>query len=56
MDLAVITVKDGYVAVEQTEISKILSKKWSYSLRQSRLCRKATLSSWAGCGNFEIHV
>ena len=27
MDLAVITVKDGYVAVEQTEISKILSKK-----------------------------
>ncbi|MGB0264774.1 MAG: proteasome subunit beta [Candidatus Poseidoniaceae archaeon] len=27
MDLAVITAKDGYVAVEQTEISKILSKK-----------------------------
>ena len=27
MDLSVITAKDGYVAVEQTEISKILSKK-----------------------------
>ena len=27
MDLAVITAKDGYVAVEQTEISKFLSKK-----------------------------
>lgn len=27
MDLAVITAKDGYVSVEQTEISKILSKK-----------------------------
>lgn len=27
MDLAVITSKDGYVAVEQSEISKILSKK-----------------------------